>query len=628
MKVLQLKFQKAIQKTLILVCSGALIACGGGGGTGDVSLAKTGVPLYASGGGSVNLTIGASSTITIGGGGGGAAKTAYAAESSNPAVASTRVVGSTLTINALSVGVATISVKDNTGSSEAVSIAVTVARAAAAPPVALYSTAQSSVTIASGLHSSYVIAGGVGPYTATSNNINVATAEILGNTLTITGRASGTASIAIFDGAGSSLKIAVAVSATGSPSSPLFTTAQANITITPGTSAPYLVGGGEGPYTVTSSNESIATARLAGTTMIVSGIGAGTAMIAVFDATGASTRTAVTVGRPTSTTPLYTTAQSSITIPVSADTNYLIAGGSAPYTISSSNASVAVASIAGNTLTVTGLSAGTANIAVFDSLGASLRIAVSVDDGPVIALYTTAPSPLSLAVAETTQIYNVGGGKAPYSASSSNAGVASAAMIGNGLKINGIANGAANVVIHDALGASSTIAVTVGSGAGTAVPTPLYTTAQSSITIASGMPATYAVAGGASPYAVASGDPAIANATIVGNALNVSGIKMGNATISVTDSAQTTIRIAVKVGAASALYSTAPDVVSIATGSSPAYTIFGGVAPYSATSSAAAVAKTTLDGNLLTITGVASGSANVVIRDAEQKQIAVAVSVL
>ena len=118
----------------------------------------------------------------------------------------------------------------------------------------------------------------------------------------------------------------------------LFTTAPSAVTMTSGGGATYTIGGGTAPYTATSGNMSVATTSLAGTTLTINSIAAGTAPIAIVDSTGKTVMINVTVlstgdtGIPPSIFPAsITTGDCTTNIP------FIFSGGTAPFTIFTSD---------------------------------------------------------------------------------------------------------------------------------------------------------------------------------------------------------------------------------------------------------------------------------------------------
>ncbi|MFZ6758767.1 beta strand repeat-containing protein [Undibacterium sp. Ji50W] len=404
----------------------------------------------------------------------------------------------------------------------------------------------------------------------------------------------------------------------------LYTTAPSTITINSGTTS-YTIGGGTAPYKSSSSNANVATTEVKGSTLTISGLSSGVAQITVVDAVGASVTLALTVGSGNTVTALFTTAPSQVTVGVGATTAFTIGGGKPTYVISSSNTSVATVAINNNLFIITGVTAGAAQIAVFDATGSAVTFNVTVGSGAVTALYTTAASTVLVASGETAT-FSVAGGTAPYTATSNNASAITASVSGPNLSIKGVATGTAQVLLFDAKGASVTITATV---AATGSATTLYTAAPSSLTFAVGEIGSYTVGGGTGPYSVATSNRSAATASIAGNKLTVTGIAVGIAQINVIDSLGASVVVTVNVGSAgvaTSLYTTSGSAVNLAAGTTNTYSIGGGTTPYTSTSSNTAVATASVSGNTLSIRGIAAGSAQVLVFDATGTSVNIAVT--
>ena len=198
---------------------------------------------------------------------------------------------------------------------------------------------------------------------------------------------------------------------------------------------------------------------------------------------------------------LVTTAGSEVTVLPGSASAYGISGGVPPYRVQNSDVAIAVGGVNGNTLTIGGVIPGSATVAVLDNTGLSVSIKVNV--GASTPLETTAPGALSLGIGSAAaQDFRIFGGVAPYFATSSNAGIVSTVVTAGNLRLTGLAAGTAAVTLRDSANATRTISVTVAS------VTPLFTTAQSTITVAPGANSTrnYLVGGGTAPYQVSSSD--------------------------------------------------------------------------------------------------------------------------
>ncbi|MFZ6721559.1 beta strand repeat-containing protein [Undibacterium sp. Ji49W] len=596
-----MKFIREVFALLLLV---GLTACGGGGGSpGNTN----GVALFTTAPGALTIAPGETRTYSIGGG-----VPSYTA-TSNSAAATVTVNGTTLTIKGGNGGKATIAVKDGAGIS--VSIDVTIGSG-----VDLFTSAPTAgIVVGVGENSTtYTIGGGSLLYTVTSNNTSIATVTQSNNTFAVTGVTGGRTTVSVKDSVGALVDITVVVGSID----PLFTTAASSINVGVGAAATYKVGGGNGPYSVGSSNNAVGTASISGTTLTITGASVGTTTVVVRDASIGTVSISVTVG---STANLFTSAPASLTVGIGTTSpTFSIGGGSQIYTATSGNTQIATVGINGNKFVVTGVTPGTTTVTVKDSLGASVPINVTIGSGATF--YSTAPGAVTIAVGGSNT-YVLGGGSLPYTATSSNTSVVTTSVSGSNVVINGIIPGSANVVLREAGGSNPiTITVTVGSGA----VNSLFTTAPASVTIAVAASPTYQIGGGNGPYSATSSNAAIATVSVSGTTLTITGVATGNAIIQVKDASGTPVAIAVSVGSGTAvpLYSSAPVAISLAPGAAPVYIVGGGTAPYLATSSDTRVATAVVAGSSMTITGVAAGIATIRLVDSVGAPILISVTVV
>jgi Flp pilus assembly secretin CpaC len=243
--------------------------------------------------------------------------------------------------------------------------------------VALYTTAPESLRMTAKASRDFIVNGGVGPYVVTSSDAQVVTGAITGTKLVITSGTAGRGLLNVRDAAGTLLVVTVTVA--GDLPVQLYSTAPSNVTLNAGSAPTYTIEGGDAPYIASTSNADVAQASiLSGNQLQIRGISAGVADVVVFDRTGASIKISATVGGGTGTVPLYSTAPDSITVMVGAAPTYRIAGGAAPYTVTSSNVAVATVSQTAVTFTVTGVAAGTGVVSVRDANGSAVTINIDV----------------------------------------------------------------------------------------------------------------------------------------------------------------------------------------------------------------------------------------------------------
>ena len=336
----------------------------------------------------------------------------------------------------------------------------------------------------------------------------------------------------------------------GNPSAPaFFTTAPSDLTVALGASRTFTLGGGQTPYTASTSNSSVALANLQGNVLTLGGVGAGSATVTLRDAAGTTQTLAVTVAAGQALTVNVPSTTLTLGVGASSAQTYQIKGGVPPYSASSSTPSVASASVTGSNVTVTGLAAGVTTISVFDSVGTSFPFTVTISAAAGTALFTTAPSPLTLATG-TSSVYSVGGGTGAYTATSSNGSVAGATVVGNSLTISGFTAGVATIVVRDAAGNVSNVSVTVSNS--TMSLTPAAASALVGDTLYS------SITGGVAPYTTLVTNAAVADAavgTLSGGVFSV-------------DANGKTLRVIAKQQAASV-----PVIVTDSTGSTASFTL-------------------------------------------------------
>ena len=483
--------------------------------------------------------------------------------------------------------------------------------AAPGVPVALplFTTAPASLTTAVGAAQEFSITGGSSPYSVVSNDATVVTAGVNGSKLTIGGIASGAAIVLIRDAVGAAVSVNVTVR--GAALRELFTTAASNVVVSVGLAAAqtYNVGGGTAPYTATSSNASVAAAVLTGNNLTVIGLAAGSANIVIRDSVGASITVASTV-QPVSNLALFTTAPASVTVIAGAAPTYSVGGGTGPYTATSSSTSVATASLSGNTLTITSVIAGSANIVVRDSAGALTTVSITVQVASNIALFTTAPTSLTVAIGNSP-VYIVGGGSGSgYVAISSNVGVVTLNLTGTNLTVTGVAVGSANVVVRDSSGATVTFNVVVG-----AIPLAITPGGATGI-INDILIAT--ITGGTPPYRASVGNVLVANASIQNaNELRVQLLQAGTTIATVLDANNQSVAFTLTSGAATPGIRLSPGAVTISEFDSQpiVFTVFGAAGAINAFSSDVTRLSATVaaDNRTVTLTTGSNGNRCVAI---------------
>lgn len=116
-----------------------------------------------------------------------------------------------------------------------------------------------------------------------------------------------------------------------------------------------------------------------------------------------------------SSTTLFSTAPAAITLTAGSSATYTIGGGMPPYTAASSNINVGRVSIFGETLTLSGVAAGTSRIAIADSAGETTNLGLTVlaqsQAGTALSI---APDAFTVSDCTTNIPFFFNGGVAPY----------------------------------------------------------------------------------------------------------------------------------------------------------------------------------------------------------------------
>jgi len=283
--------------------------------------------------------------------------------------------------------------------------------------------------------------------------------------------------------------------------------------------------------------------------------------------------------------PLSSTAPAAFTLGVAELRNFSVAGGVAPYTITSSNDAIAtVSNLGSGNWSIQGIALGAVSVVIRDAAGAEITRAVTV--AAAAPLSSTAPAAFTLGVTEQRN-FSVSGGVAPYTITSSNDAIARVSNLGNGnWSIQGIALGAVNVVIRDSAGAEITRAVTV--------QTLPLAVSSSSLTLPINIPAIVTLTGGQPPYRVLGGIPAALSVTPVPGVANefriVGTLVSDNFDIAFADSANQTVRTSVTITAATTGVRLSPSALTISEQGNDAtqpirLTVFGAVGPFTVFSS-------------------------------------------
>lgn len=324
-----------------------------------------------------NIMVGYGQDVSISIGGGTGSYTV--SSNSNSSVMQASINGASLTLHALTTtGLAVITICSSDMSSCGV-VSVTAGTTGTSSSGILFS--QNNPAVMVGQTTVVTVSGGVGTYyISTNSNSNVAQANLVGNTLTIFGNSVGAALLTICTSGSSCSVLPVNVLAQGSS---LITLGQTSVTLSAGQNSTISISGSGGYYVGSNSNQTIASATISGSNLIVSALTAGTTNISVCQTGGQCATLYLTVTGSTSNPSTASSLIPSLVLSIGQGVNLMVAGGTAPYILSSNSGTIFSANIVGsNVVSIVGKSAGTGSVTICGATGGCTSVyAIVVSSG-------------------------------------------------------------------------------------------------------------------------------------------------------------------------------------------------------------------------------------------------------
>ena len=329
--------------------------------------------------------------------------------------------------------------------------------------------------------------------------------------------------------------------------------------------------------------------------------------------------------------PLAVSGTSNLTLVPTEMARLTLSGGSRPYTATSQNPQVALASVSDNLLSVAAVQGSTSpvTITVTDAKGARTTVAVTVTNAPAQGGFSLSAREVSLQPGALRSV-TITGGTPPFTAVSLQPLVVAVGVNGQVVELGGQGEGVdAEVRIVDAKGVTQVLMVTVAAPPPTASGLPLTSNMPTTLAMRPRRSQTFTLIGGTPPYTASSSNPALVTPTVRGAALVLQPAAAGQAVLSVTDHLGQTLTQPVTVAASVAPLALSASALTGTVGSTLDVVVSGGLPPYRAlTTATPAVAQAgAIAGNVLRLSLLnVGGPWTVSVMDAENNTASVAIT--
>jgi hypothetical protein len=154
------------------------------------------------------------------------------------------------------------------------------------------------------------------------------------------------------------------------------------VSVSEGSAATIAISGGSAPYTAESSASAVATVSINASTLTVTGVAAGTASVTVSASNGGTTRLPVVVTERSATAPAL--SAQSVEVEIDETATVSISGGTAPFSVTSSNPAIATATLNGTIISVKGIADGATLVTVTGADNAAASFAVDVNGEQIL----------------------------------------------------------------------------------------------------------------------------------------------------------------------------------------------------------------------------------------------------
>jgi hypothetical protein len=288
-------------------------------------------------------------------------------------------------------------------------------------------------------------------------------------------------------------------------------------------------------------------------------------------------------------------------------------GGAALYVANNSNSSIANVSISGGQVAISGNTAGSTTVTLCQVGNTTNCPSVYVVIEPSgTGQLSFSQTNVSVVSGQNLPITISGGNGAYQILNNSNSSIIQASITGSVLTLStGAATGSSSIVVCSTdMALCGVVTVTAGSASSVVM------SFSNSIPVVSvGQSITVNVYGpsGVQFYVSSNSNPSVVQANLSGTTLTLTGIAAGASSVALCSTTSTCASLSVTVQAALAVGNITlnQNTVSVLSGQSFNLTISGGTEPYNLVGGTSAVSQETLNGNTLTVYGVAGGTSSV-----------------
>jgi len=323
-------------------------------------------------------------------------------------------------------------------------------------------------TIFTGNTSVINITGGYGTYYVSSNsNSTFAQTYISSNTITIYGNNPGTDSITVCAPSGECGVITVTVVASTGGA---LTLSQNNVSLTSGQVLTTNISGGTAPYSIIQSNDGIVQYGLNGSVITVTGIKSGSSSATICSSAGGCIVLNATVISNSSSVsgvqPVF--SQNNVSINTNQTTAIYLSGNGGYYLSSNSNPNVLSATISGNSLILSAITVGSANISVCQTGGQCNTLYATVSNS-VTSTVNSTPITFDKTFIDVkvnrSSLVNISGGSGVgyYVSYNSNPDAIGVYVSSNSLNVTGKKSGTGTLSVCSSTNVCGSISITVDS---------------------------------------------------------------------------------------------------------------------------------------------------------------------